>query len=78
MAAQDEKILFRVIKSAFGQRRKTLINALSAGFPELPKDALVDIVLSCGHPADIRGERLDIADFARLSDEIGRRLTGQK
>lgn len=78
VAAQDEKILFRVIKSAFGQRRKTLINALSAGFPELPKDALVDIVLSCGHPADIRGERLDIADFARLSDEIGRRLTGQK
>ncbi|MGI6167571.1 MAG: 16S rRNA (adenine(1518)-N(6)/adenine(1519)-N(6))-dimethyltransferase RsmA [Eubacteriales bacterium] len=70
--ALDEKILSRVIKSAFGQRRKTLVNALSAGFSELPKSALAEIVEKCGHPADIRGERLGIAEFVAIANEISR------
>ncbi len=70
--ALDEKILSRVIKSAFGQRRKTLVNALSAGFPELPKAALAEIVGKIGHTADIRGERLGIAEFVAIADEISR------
>jgi 16S rRNA (adenine1518-N6/adenine1519-N6)-dimethyltransferase len=71
----SEEVMFRTIKSAFGQRRKTLPNALSAGFPELQKDALAQAVNACGFPADIRGERLGIADFARLSDCIFNMLT---
>lgn len=66
----NEAFLFRAIKSAFEQRRKTLSNALANGFSELSKDKLTDIIVSCGHRADIRGEKLDIADFVALSDKI--------
>ena len=68
---QDEALFFRTIKIAFEQRRKTLANALSAGFGELTKDQIVQIISDCGHPADIRGERLDVAQFVALSDRIG-------
>ena len=62
--------MFRVIRAAFEQRRKTLPNALSAVFSDIPKDVLTEMVVACGHRADIRGERLDIAAFAALSDRI--------
>ncbi len=71
---KSEEMLFRTIKAAFGQRRKTLANALSTGFPELTRDELTEIITSCGHRADIRGERLDIAEFTALSDTILERL----
>ncbi len=74
VVSASEEILFRTIKSAFGQRRKTLPNSLAAGFPELEKEVLTGAVTECGFPADIRGERLGIADFARLSDIIAARL----
>lgn len=67
---KDEETLFRTIRAAFEQRRKTLPNALSTGFQDIPKDVLTTIVESCGHRADIRGERLDIAQFVALSDCI--------
>lgn len=67
---RDEETLFRVIRAAFEQRRKTLPNALSAGFPDLSKSLLTEVVESCGHPADIRGERLGIAEFTALADRI--------
>ena len=67
---RDEAIMFRVIRAAFEQRRKTLPNALSAVFSDIPKETLTEMVVACGHRADIRGERLDIAAFAALSDRI--------
>lgn len=67
---KSEDILFRTIRAAFEQRRKTLSNALSSGFPELSKDRITEIIEGLGHRADIRGERLDIADFTALSDAI--------
>ena len=67
---KDEATLFRTIRAAFEQRRKTLPNSLSAGFQDIPKDVLTSIIESCGHRADIRGERLDIADFVALADKI--------
>ncbi len=67
---KDEDTLFRTIRAAFEQRRKTLPNALSAGFGDIPKDRLTAIIEACGHRPDIRGERLDIADFTALSDRI--------
>ena len=67
----DEATLFRTIRAAFEQRRKTLPNALSAVFTELSKDEITAIITEkCGLAADIRGERLDIATFAALSDEL--------
>ena len=67
---KDEATLFRTIRAAFEQRRKTLPNSLSAGFQDVPKDVLTSIIESCGHRADIRGERLDIAEFVALADKI--------
>lgn len=66
----DEKTLFRAIKGAFEQRRKTLPNALAAAFGELSKDDITAAIVDCGHRPDIRGEKLDVADFVRLSDNL--------
>ena len=68
---KHEALFFRTVKAAFEQRRKTLANALSAGFGELSKEQILEIIARCGYPADIRGERLDVAGFVALSDEIG-------
>lgn len=68
---KDEALLFRTIKAAFAQRRKTLSNALSAGFSELTKEQINSIISACGFEPSIRGERLDIAQFVELSDKIG-------
>ena len=71
---QDEALMFRTIKAAFAQRRKTLSNALSAGFSEPTKEQINDIIAACGHEPTVRGERLDIAQFVELSDKIGELL----
>ncbi len=67
---KSEDLLFRTIKAAFGQRRKTLANALGAGFSELSREEITSAIASCGHDASIRGERLDIAEFTALSDTL--------
>lgn len=66
----DEPLFFRTIKAAFEQRRKTLPNSLQTGFPEISKDELTEIIVSCGHKPDIRGEKLSVKDFCALSDKI--------
>ncbi|MBQ3126730.1 MAG: 16S rRNA (adenine(1518)-N(6)/adenine(1519)-N(6))-dimethyltransferase RsmA [Clostridia bacterium] len=66
----DEAVFFRVIRGAFEQRRKTLVNALSSAFPELGKEAIGEAIVACGHRADIRGEKLDTAQFCALADRI--------
>ena len=65
---KDEKKFFAVIKAAFGQRRKTLVNALQTGFPEIPKEKIVYAITSLGFDERIRGEKLSTANFAALSD----------
>ncbi len=67
---KDERLLFRTIKAAFEQRRKTLANSLSSGFSELSKERIGEIISECGHRADIRGEKLSIEDFVALSDRF--------
>ncbi len=71
---KDEALMFRTIKAAFAQRRKTLSNALSAGFSELTKDQINAVIADCGFEPTVRGERLDIAQFVELSDKIGELL----
>lgn len=71
---KSEEMLFRTIKAAFGQRRKTLANALGAGFPELTREQITEVIAACGHKPDIRGERLDIAQFTELSDKLYERM----
>ena len=67
---KDEALFFKVVRAAFGQRRKTLANALSSGFPELEKQQINAFLEALGLPADIRGERLSVEQFAKLSDLI--------
>lgn len=68
----SEKTFFDTVHAAFEQRRKTLVNALSARFSDLGKERIAGIVVSCGHPADIRGERLSTGEFVALSDALFR------
>ena len=67
----DPALFFRVVRAAFGQRRKTLANALSSAFGGEPdKDLLRRAILACGLPETVRGERLTFEDFARLAENI--------
>jgi 16S rRNA (adenine1518-N6/adenine1519-N6)-dimethyltransferase len=70
----DEPTFFRTIRAAFEQRRKTLPNALSAVFGEISKEDITDIIVACGHPATIRGEKLSVEDFAALSDALYKKI----
>lgn len=64
----DPDALFKVIKAAFAQRRKTLLNGLSAAYGNrYSKDTLRQFILDCGLPESVRGERLGLEDFSRLA-----------
>ena len=66
----QEDTLFKVIKGAFAQRRKTLVNSLSTVIGHIPKSALAAIITSCGFAEGVRGETLDIAAFAKIANAI--------
>ena len=69
----DPEHFFRVVRAAFALRRKTLLNSLSAGLGgQYTKETLSQAIAACSLPADVRGERLSIPQFAQLS----RRLRG--
>ena len=69
LPVRDEKLLFRIIRAAFNQRRKTLVNALSSGLG-LGKGEVEAALAECGLDARVRGEALDIAAFAALCDKV--------
>ncbi len=67
----DKNTLFDVIKAAFSQRRKTLLNTLTSFFGnDVPKDALLTILRDNGLSETVRGEELDIFAFSKISDSI--------
>ena len=59
-----------MIRASFNQRRKTLVNALSAEIKSKTKDELTEILVSLGFRADIRGEKLTLADFAKIVNNM--------
>jgi 16S rRNA (adenine1518-N6/adenine1519-N6)-dimethyltransferase len=67
---KDEKLLFQVVKAAFGKRRKTLINALSSSNINISKEQVKEILDKCNIDSQIRGEKLTIYDFARITDAL--------
>ena len=69
----DKTTFFRTVKASFAMRRKKLQNGLASGFPELGKDGAGEVIAACGLPENVRGETLDIGQFAALSNEIYRR-----
>ena len=67
----EEQQIFRVVKAAFAQRRKTLVNGLFAAYGDRwSKAELSELLVGLGHSASVRGEALSLADFARLSVEL--------
>ena len=69
LPVKDEALLMRVIRAAFNQRRKTLVNALSSGL-SLDKGELEALLGELGFDARVRGEALGLDAFAALSDKI--------
>jgi 16S rRNA (adenine1518-N6/adenine1519-N6)-dimethyltransferase len=68
---EDEKLMFRLIRASFNQRRKTLANGLN-NFPQinLSKEQIQECILKLGVPVTVRGEALTLAQFAQLSNII--------
>ena len=68
---KDEKLMFRIIRASFNQRRKTLANGLKNS-PELDftKEEIEEALLSLGKEPGIRGEALTLAEFAALADRL--------
>ncbi len=64
----DEKTLFRVIRAAFGQRRKTISNALTTA--SYSKDAIAAACATAGVPATARAEQLTLQQFADLTNAL--------
>ena len=69
---KDEKLMFKIIRAAFNQRRKTLANALKNS-PEFswPREEILGVLEMAGLDARIRGEALSLSEFARLADLLG-------
>ncbi len=68
----DPVPLKAVIQAAFGQRRKTLANALAAGL-DLPREQALDLVESIGAPVGVRAERLSPGQFVALAGLLSER-----
>ena len=64
----DEDFFFRCVRGGFLLRRKTLSNSLSAALPGVSREQVQQALEECGLPADVRGERLTLEEFARLSE----------
>ncbi len=69
--SSDKKELFRLVKAAFAQRRKTLVNCLSFAYKDrISKSELEDILLSMGLSKNVRGEELSLAEYAELLTKL--------
>lgn len=67
VSVKDEKMFFRVVKAAFSQRRKTLLNCLCSNFP-IAKAQMSELLLSADIAPSRRGETLTLEEFAKISD----------
>ncbi len=72
VGVKDEKLFFRVVKAAFSQRRKTLLNCLASNF-SMSKDELADTLEGIGIDPRRRGETLSLDEFAALADKLAKK-----
>ena len=67
----DPEHFFRVVRAAFALRRKTLCNSLCTAFgSRLGKEGVAAVIARCGLAPSIRGEALDLGQFAALADGL--------
>ncbi|MCL2617975.1 MAG: 16S rRNA (adenine(1518)-N(6)/adenine(1519)-N(6))-dimethyltransferase RsmA [Defluviitaleaceae bacterium] len=72
----DETLLFGIIKAAFSQRRKTLVNCIfNMDGNTLPKDAIENLLTNNGLDGNVRGEALGLQEFAQIADAFARSST---
>ena len=68
---KDKKLFFHIVKCAFGQRRKTLLNTLcNQGNFNMTKEEISEIIRSAGLDERIRGEAMSLQEFGILSDKF--------
>jgi len=72
----DEALLVRVVQAAFGQRRKTLRNALAGGMPQLGGQGALAVLTRAGIDPQRRAETLNVSEFVRLTDTVEAYLRG--
>ena len=68
----DQDIFFRLVKSAFGKRRKTILNSMSSGQLTIEKPVLKEILEDLDIRENNRAENLSIEDFARIANRISK------
>lgn len=67
----DEKVMFKLIRAAFNQRRKTLVNALrNSSELSISREEIEEALTNLNMDVNIRGEMLGLEEFARLSEEL--------
>ena len=67
----DEKLMFRLIRASFNQRRKTLVNGLkNASDLTYTKEQIEAAIEAIGQPLTIRGEALSLSQFAQLTNQL--------
>ena len=77
VSVEDPRAMFLIIRAAFGQRRKTLQNALhNSAEIQYTKEQIVSALRKMGLSETIRGEALDLKSFARLTDLLTEKSTG--
>lgn len=76
-AVGDEKLFIRVVQAAFGQRRKTLRNALSAGLLPLGAEGAQAVLERTGIDPRRRAETLSVDEFVALSDTVGQYMASE-
>ncbi len=65
----DEKLLFKLIRASFAQRRKTLVNGLTNSQElSFSKEEVTKALEECGYSPTIRGEALTLSEFAKLAN----------
>ncbi len=73
--AEDEDFLFKVIKASFGQRRKTMRNALAGSELHIHPDTAANSLEAAGIDASRRAETLTVEEFVKLSRSLGQHTT---
>ncbi len=69
----DEKLFFRIVHAAFGQRRKTALNSVSSG-SGIEKTAVAAALEDCGFDPNIRAESMTMQELAMLTQAIAQRI----
>ena len=69
VSTADRELFFSAVRAAFGQRRKTAVNSMSA-LLGIPRSAVLEAFRSAGVPEGIRAEKMTLSDFAAVTDAL--------